>query len=128
MANRCIGIQRRLGEVPCREQPSHTLEPVSLNQPADEFEHGALPCWLLPLPRRLRFAFDPLREFPPAGLAVPLFEGFIGDLALDEKLRKFSALRLALEGHDASLIEQSLSEQQSRNSKVQEWGPKHEED
>jgi hypothetical protein len=40
-----------------------------------------------------------LREHLLAGRAIPLLVLLVRDLALDEKLREFAALRLALEWH-----------------------------
>jgi hypothetical protein len=44
-----------------------------------------------------------LRKDLLAGRAVPLFVLLVSDLALDEELREFAALRLALEWHVAEL-------------------------
>jgi hypothetical protein len=37
-----------------------------------------------------------------ARLAIPLFEGFVRDLAFDEQLRELATLRLTLERHEGS--------------------------
>src|SRR6185436_4313829 len=49
---------------------------------------------------RARGRLDPFGELPAASLAVPLLEGLVRDLALDEQLSELAPLRLALERHD----------------------------
>src|SRR5688572_18073119 len=48
-------------------------------------------------------ALHALRQLRSARLAVPLFEGLVGNLPVDQQLRKLAPLRLALERH-ASLL------------------------
>jgi hypothetical protein len=67
------------------------------------------------LPFRLRLlsrsslARDPFREFLAAGLAIPFLERFVRDLSLDEQLRELAPLRLALERHPASAVDDSIA-------------------
>ena len=48
---------------------------------------------------RLALGRDPFGQLRASRLAVPLFEGLVGDLALDQELRELPALGLALEWH-----------------------------
>src|SRR2546421_12750502 len=65
---------------------------------AGSFPGGRLarPCLL-----RRRLWMEALGKHPLACRPVPLFILLVGDLALDEQLCELSALRLALEGHEA---------------------------
>jgi hypothetical protein len=44
-----------------------------------------------------------LRQTFCAGLAIPLFESLVRDLAFDKQLRELATLRLTLEGHETLL-------------------------
>src|SRR5215204_3067331 len=59
----------------------------------------ALPLLCL---RALRALHRALRQCAPTRFAVPLFVGVRRDLPLDEQLREFAPLRLALEWHTPS--------------------------
>src|ERR1041384_74001 len=48
---------------------------------------------------------DVLREAFAAGLAIPFLEGLRRNLPLDQQLREFAALRLALERHGRIVTE-----------------------
>ena len=54
------------------------------------------------------FGLHALRQFPAPGLAIPLFEGLVRDLALHQQFGEFAPLGLALERH-RSMVDESAS-------------------
>jgi hypothetical protein len=68
---------------------------------------------------------DSFRQFLLAGLAVPLLERLVRDLAFDQQLRKLSPLRLTLEWHLCSLDLFHISRAKPRVSGVQQNRPAH---
>jgi hypothetical protein len=92
-----VWFRRRLREAKARDELPKPLEPASVDQPSNEFEHM---CPSSTLACRLRFAFDAFGKLLPACFAVPLLECFVRNLALDEEFGKFAPLGLALEWHD----------------------------
>jgi hypothetical protein len=55
------------------------------------------------------FSRRSFRKLSASGFTIPFFERLVRDLSLDEKLREFTPLRLALEWHTASPFDPASS-------------------